>query len=124
VVVNLLDNAIKYTPEGGRVSLSVQVDRDQAVLEVADTGIGIPPEARPHIFERFFRVDQARSRDNGGAGLGLSIVKAICVAHGGQVDFHSQHGTGSRFTVRLSACASGWTGQIRIMISFSSNYAI
>ena len=70
-------------------------------MEVEDTGIGISAEARPHIFERFFRVDKARSRELGGAGLGLSIVKSICAAHGGQVDFQSTEGVGSRFKVEL-----------------------
>jgi heavy metal sensor kinase len=101
VVVNLLDNAIKYTPDGGAVRLSVIAGDDKAVLEVEDSGIGIPAEAQPHIFERFFRVDAARSRDMGGAGLGLSIVKSICTAHGGRVDFQSTEGKGSRFKVEL-----------------------
>jgi heavy metal sensor kinase len=101
VIVNLLDNAIKYTPSGGAVRLSVSASNDKAVLEVEDTGIGIPAEARAHIFERFFRVDKARSREMGGAGLGLSIVKSICAAHGGQVDFQSREGAGSRFKVEL-----------------------
>ncbi len=101
VVVNLLDNAIKYTPDGGKIQLSVVAGEGKAVLEVEDNGIGIPAEARPHIFERFFRVDKARSREMGGAGLGLSIVKSICTAHGGRVDFQSTEGAGSRFTVEL-----------------------
>jgi len=101
VVVNLLDNAIKYTPQGGEVSLAVGASSDKAVLEVADTGIGIPPEEQPHVFERFFRVDKARSRDLGGAGLGLAIVKSICVAHGGKVGVQSSEGRGSRFRVEL-----------------------
>jgi len=106
VVVNLLDNAIKYTPDGGRIRLSVVASDGKAVLEVEDNGIGIPVGARPHIFERFFRVDKARSREMGGAGLGLSIVKSICTAHGGQIDFQSTEGTGSRFKVELPlACA-------------------
>jgi len=101
VIVNLLDNAIKYTPTGGKIRLSVIACDGRASLEVEDTGIGIPAAARPHIFERFFRVDKARSRELGGAGLGLSIVKSICVAHGGQVDFQSTEGVGSRFKVEL-----------------------
>ena len=101
VVVNLLDNAIKYTPDGGAIRLSVIACDDKAVLEVEDSGIGIPAEAQPHIFERFFRVDAARSRDMGGAGLGLSIVKSICTAHGGRVNFQSTEGKGSRFKVEL-----------------------
>ncbi len=101
VVVNLLDNAIKYTPAGGKIRLSAFTVGNKAVMEVEDNGIGIPEAARPHIFERFFRVDKARSREMGGAGLGLSIVKSICVAHGGQVDFFSTDGRGSRFKVEL-----------------------
>jgi heavy metal sensor kinase len=101
VVVNLLDNAIKYTPPGGAVGLSVTPTDKRAVLEVADNGIGIAPEALPRVFERFFRVDDARSRDLGGAGLGLSIVKSICVAHHGKVEAASTLGKGSRFRVEL-----------------------
>ena len=82
VIVNLLDNAIKYTPRGGRVRLSVRRESGYAVLEVADDGIGIPAEALPHVFKRFYRVDTSRSREQGGAGLGLAIVKSICTAHG------------------------------------------
>jgi heavy metal sensor kinase len=101
VVVNLLDNAIKYTPSGGSINLDVSAHENKAVIEVADTGIGIPPNALPHIFERFYRVDKARSRDAGGAGLGLAIVKSICLAHGGQVCVESNEGLGSRFKVEL-----------------------
>jgi len=107
VVVNLLDNAIKYTPSGGSINLDVSAREDKAVIEVADTGIGIPPNALPHIFERFFRVDKARSRDAGGAGLGLAIVKSICVAHGGQVRVESEEGHGSRFKVELPLARPG-----------------
>jgi signal transduction histidine kinase len=71
------------------------------VLEVTDTGVGIPPESIPHVFERFYRVDKARSRQMGGAGLGLSIVKSICAAHQGRVSVESKEGKGSRFTVEL-----------------------
>jgi heavy metal sensor kinase len=101
VVVNLLDNAIKYTPEGGAVHLKVAKTNGHALLEVADTGVGIPPGAVPHVFERFFRVDQARSREPEGAGLGLAIVKSICNAHGGKVEVESAVGRGSRFRVTL-----------------------
>jgi len=100
VVVNLLDNAIKYTPNGGNVLLKISCDGDNAILEVADNGIGIPTEALPHMFERFFRVDDSRSRNQGGAGLGLSIVKSICVAQGAEVDVTSRPGGGSCFRVR------------------------
>lgn len=103
VVVNLLDNAVKYTPSGGAVTLSVVAapGLGKAVLEVTDTGMGIPAGALPHVFERFFRVDKARSRELGGAGIGLSIVKAICTAHGGQVEVASEEGRGARFRVLL-----------------------
>jgi heavy metal sensor kinase len=101
VVVNLLDNAIKYTPTGGKIGISVKASGGKAVLEVEDNGLGIPAEAQAHIFERFFRVDKARSREMGGAGLGLSIVKSICTAHGGKVDFASAEGSGSKFRVEL-----------------------
>lgn len=100
VVVNLLDNAIKYTPEKGAVHLRVAAANGHAVMEVLDNGIGIPPSALPHVFDRFFRVDKARTRDPGGAGLGLSIVKSICTAHGATVEAHSDH-SGSLFRVNI-----------------------
>ena len=105
VVVNLIANAIKYTPEGGEVHAAVAARQGKAVLEVSDTGVGIPPGALPHIFERFYRADRARSRDSGGAGLGLAIVKAICGAHGAEVTVFSQEGKGSRFSVELPLVA-------------------
>lgn len=101
VVVNLLDNAIKYTSAGGIVALTVSAQNGKAILEVADNGIGIPPQALSRVFERFFRVDNARSREQGGAGLGLSIVKSICTAHHGNVEASSTPGQGSRFRVEL-----------------------
>jgi signal transduction histidine kinase len=100
VVVNLLDNAIKYTPEKGRIQLRVASVNGHAILEVSDNGMGIPANALPHVFERFFRVDKARTRDPEGAGLGLSIVKSICTAHGAVVEAES-NGSGSRFRVKL-----------------------
>jgi heavy metal sensor kinase len=101
VVVNLLDNAIKYTPQGGAVDLKVGTREGKAVLEVADNGMGIPKESLPRVFERFYRVDEARSRELGGAGLGLSIVKSICTAHHGHVEATSTPGQGSVFRVEL-----------------------
>ena len=101
VVVNLLDNAIKYTPAKGAIQLHVLAVNGHAVLEVKDNGIGIPPDALPHIFERFYRVDEARSAESESAGLGLSIVKSICTAHGAEVEAQSTVGTGSCFRVRL-----------------------
>jgi len=100
VIVNLLDNAIKYTPSGGQVRLSVRREGDFAILDVADDGIGIPAEALPHVFKRFYRVDVSRSREQGGAGLGLAIVKSICAAHGAEVEVLSAPGKGSTFRVR------------------------
>jgi heavy metal sensor kinase len=101
VVVNLLDNAIKYTPEGGAVHLRIVAAGRHAVLEVTDTGIGIPETALPHVFDRFFRVDPSRSRQPDGAGLGLAIVRSICNAHGGAIEVESAVGRGSRFRIKF-----------------------
>jgi heavy metal sensor kinase len=101
VIVNLIDNAIKYTQQGGQVEISVGGEGSTAVLEVSDNGPGIPSHCLPHVFERFYRTDKARSRASGGAGLGLSIVKAICAAHNGEVKVSSEEGRGSRFRVEL-----------------------
>jgi two-component system, OmpR family, sensor kinase len=100
-VSNLISNAIRYTPEGGRADVTVVAEGRDAVLRVADTGIGIPEKDRPHIFERFYRVDQARSRDKGGSGLGLAITRWAIEAHGGTISFTSEEGKGTTFTVRL-----------------------
>ena len=99
VIVNLLDNAIRFTPPGGTVTLRTGTLAKCSFLEVADTGIGIPSDAVAHIFDRFYRVDPARSREDGGGGLGLSIVKSICAAHGAQIDVNSTAGIGSRFRI-------------------------
>jgi heavy metal sensor kinase len=101
LIVNLLDNAVKYTPENSKVTLQVGVHSDQAILEITDSGAGISPEALPHVFERFFRADQARTREIGGAGLGLAIVQSISAAHNGRVTVESTLGQGSRFRVEL-----------------------
>ena len=101
VIVNLLDNAIKYTPDKGAIQLRVFAANGHAVLEVEDHGMGIPAEALPHIFDRFYRVDPARSADSESAGLGLAIVKSICAAHGAEVEAQSVFGRGSCFRVRL-----------------------
>ena len=105
IVVNLLDNAIKYTPPDGKVEAKVRRNGSFAILEVKDGGIGIPAEALPHVFERFYRVDKARSRAVGGTGLGLAIVKSICTAHGGDVTVESREGRGSMFQVKLPIVA-------------------
>jgi len=99
LLANLIDNAIAYTPDGGIVTLSLFRDGDRARLEVADNGRGIAPEHIPHIFDRFYRVDQARSRTKGGSGLGLAIVKAIAEQHQEKVTVTSELGKGSTFTV-------------------------
>ncbi len=101
LVVNLLDNAIKYNRPQGRATLRLQSRGGQALLEVADTGIGIPPDALGRIFERFYRVDKGRAREDGGTGLGLAIVKHVAQAHGGQVEVESRLGQGSTFRVHL-----------------------
>ena len=101
VIVNLLDNAIKFTPRGGVVSLRTQQRDGYGLLEVSDTGIGIPADALPHVFDRFYRVDEARSRADGGAGLGLSIVRSICSAHGGEIEVDSAPGSGSCFRLKF-----------------------
>ncbi|NBV20806.1 MAG: HAMP domain-containing protein [Proteobacteria bacterium] len=101
VIVNLLDNAIKYTPPGGCVTVCTGARDGTAALDVADTGVGIPAAAIPRVFDRFFRVDKARSRAEGGAGIGLSIVKAIMTAHGGNVSVESEEHQGTRFHIRL-----------------------
>jgi heavy metal sensor kinase len=107
MIWNLIDNAIRYTPAGGKVAAAIETDGPNVRIRVADNGVGIAPEAAGHIFERFYRVDQARSREHkpetlaGGFGLGLSIVKWIADAHHAAVELTSQPGAGSTFTVRL-----------------------
>jgi heavy metal sensor kinase len=101
VVVNLLDNAIKYTPEHGRVSLAVRSQNGTALLEVSDSGPGVSEAALPHLFERFYRADEVRSREVDGAGLGLSIVQSICTAHGGSVSATNTPPSGCRFSIEL-----------------------
>lgn len=101
LVLNLLDNAIKYNRPQGHITLRLFRTGDEAVLEVIDTGIGIPPESIPRLFERFYRVDKGRAREEGGTGLGLAIVKHVAQTHGGQVEVESRAGQGSTFRVKL-----------------------
>ncbi|MGA7274299.1 MAG: ATP-binding protein [Candidatus Udaeobacter sp.] len=101
IIVNLVDNAIKYTPDGGAVEVIVSSKNGTALVEVRDNGPGIPESAIPHIFERFYRVDEVHSRDIEGAGLGLAIVQSIVTAHGGTVSVRNEPKAGCRITVSL-----------------------
>ncbi|HEX9131719.1 MAG TPA: HAMP domain-containing sensor histidine kinase [Ktedonobacteraceae bacterium] len=101
VLVALVDNALKYTPYEGSVTLSLTTDENCAFVKVSDTGIGLLPEDLPHIFERFYRADRARSRDRGGSGLGLTIVQSIVQEHQGSIEVESTPGRGSTFTLKL-----------------------
>jgi heavy metal sensor kinase len=100
---NLLDNAVTYTPDGGRVSVTLERTRDGARIEVSDTGIGIAPEHLPHIFERFFRTAEAREQNSHGTGLGLAISRSIVQAHHGEISVGSIPHEGTTFTVALPA---------------------
>ena len=101
LLANLLDNAVRYTPAGGRIGVALRRDGSVARLVVEDAGVGIPPEHLPRIFDRFYRVDPARGRATGGTGLGLAIVKHVAEGHRGRVEVESVVGRGSRFTVTL-----------------------
>jgi two-component system, OmpR family, phosphate regulon sensor histidine kinase PhoR len=101
ILQNLLDNAVRYTPAGGRVVVRAETKGPDVALSVADTGIGIPKASQERIFERFYRVDAARSREVGGTGLGLAITKHLVEAHGGRIEVDSEVGRGSTFTVLL-----------------------
>lgn len=101
VCYNIIENAIKYTPDGGKISVSLRRMGRDAVLDISDTGVGIPEEDLAHVFDRFYRVDKARSRDTGGTGLGLSIVQQIVRLHAGSVTVQSKRGEGTTFTVQL-----------------------
>jgi two-component system phosphate regulon sensor histidine kinase PhoR len=103
VLQNLLDNAVQYTPPGGRITVRAAVADNQVAIAVTDSGIGIPRADQQRIFERFYRVDAARSREVGGTGLGLSIAKHLVEAHGGRISVESEVGRGSTFTVFLPA---------------------
>ena len=99
IVFNLMENGIKYNQPGGTLSVRLERDNDNAILHVSDTGMGIPEDALVHIFERFYRVDKARSRATGGSGLGLAIVRAIVQRNKGDIQVSSRLGEGTCFTV-------------------------
>jgi two-component system phosphate regulon sensor histidine kinase PhoR len=101
LMLNLLDNGIKYTPAGGSVTVKLVAGPPEVRIVVSDTGVGIPAEAAPHVFERFYRVERARSREDGGSGLGLAIARWVAEAHGGEIKLTSSPGRGTTFTVSL-----------------------
>jgi signal transduction histidine kinase len=106
----VLDNALKYTPAGGKVTVGLWRDGDDAEIMVRDTGVGIPEDDLPHVFERFYRADPARGRDPGGTGLGLPIAQWIARQHGGHIEIASRVGAGTTVTVRLPVTDSQQTG--------------
>jgi len=106
VALILVENALRYTPAGGLVDVSLQYQGGQAVLRVSDTGIGIEAEDLAHVFERFYRADKARARDRGGTGLGLAIAQTIVERHRGSIEVESAPAAGTTFTVRLPAGAA------------------
>jgi signal transduction histidine kinase len=105
LLYNLLDNAIKYTGALGQVTVVASVNAGQWIVEIADNGVGIPPEHLPHVFDRFYRVDPARAEESGGAGLGLAISRAIVVSLGGQIGIESAVARGTTVRVTLPSRA-------------------
>ncbi|MCX7607489.1 MAG: ATP-binding protein [Bacteroidia bacterium] len=107
ILKNLLENAIQYSLEGRTIQVSWELtpDKKRVMIHIQDEGIGIPPEHLPRIFERFYRVDKSRSRQHGGTGLGLSLVKELIEAHGQRITVESEVGRGTRFTFSLPSCA-------------------
>ncbi len=101
VLSNLVSNALRYTPAGGRITLTAQRQNGTTLLHVEDTGSGIPPDHLPHIFDRFYRADETRHQEGGESGLGLAIAKSIVEAHGGTINVRSEVGRGTRFTIKL-----------------------
>jgi signal transduction histidine kinase len=101
VFFNLLDNALRHTPPGGVITVRAESDNDRTIIVVSDTGEGIPADHVPHIFERFYRADSARSRESGGVGLGLAIVKEIVETHHGEITVSSDLGQSTTFTIRF-----------------------
>ncbi|HEX5692033.1 MAG TPA: HAMP domain-containing sensor histidine kinase, partial [Roseiflexaceae bacterium] len=106
VFTNLLGNAVKYSPDGGNVTISMGADGNQALVSISDTGLGIPPEALPQLFKRFYRVMRDDAQHISGSGIGLYVVKEIVTGHGGTIEVASAVGAGSTFTVRLPLLVS------------------
>ncbi len=119
-VHNLLANAIQYSPDGSRIGVGVSADNGVVEISVTDQGVGIPEDERDRVFERFFRVDAARSRNTGGSGLGLAIVKHVVQNHGGDVRVWSQQGRGSTFTIRLPEASHEIAAQLGVVHEESS----
>ena len=119
-VHNLIANAIQYSPDGSRVGVGVSADDGVVEISVTDQGVGIPEDERDRVFERFFRVDAARSRNTGGSGLGLAIVKHVVQNHGGDVRVWSQQGRGSTFTIRLPEASHEIAAQLGVVHEESS----
>jgi two-component system, OmpR family, sensor histidine kinase SenX3 len=113
-VHNLISNAVQYSPDGSRVGIGITADNGIVEIAVTDQGVGIPDDERDRVFERFFRVDTARSRNTGGSGLGLSIVKHVVQNHGGDVRVWSQQGRGSTFTIRLPEASHETAAQLGV----------
>jgi signal transduction histidine kinase len=103
LIVNLIDNAVRHSPSGAVVSVDLKAAAAGYLIAVADRGPGIPPDSQPHIFERFYRVDASRGSRDGGAGLGLALVRWVAGLHGGKVTLTSSSSSGSTFTVELSS---------------------
>jgi two-component system sensor histidine kinase SenX3 len=119
-VHNLIANAIQYSPDGSRIGVGVSADNGVVEISVTDQGVGIPEDERDRVFERFFRVDAARSRNTGGSGLGLAIVKHVVQNHGGDVRVWSQQGRGSTFTIRLPEASHEIAAQLGVVHEESS----
>jgi two-component system sensor histidine kinase SenX3 len=119
-VHNLISNAVQYSPDGSRVGVGVTVENGVVEISVTDQGVGIPEDERDRVFERFFRVDTARSRNTGGSGLGLAIVKHVVQNHGGDVRVWSQQGRGSTFTIRLPEASHETAAQLGVAHEESS----
>lgn len=120
ILVNLVDNAIKFNRPGGHVTVNACAADDQHLITVRDTGPGIPPESLPRVFERFYRVDKARSREAGGTGLGLAIVKHLARAHGGEAYVTSEVGAGSEFSIKLPQRTLAGLGELSPTVSETS----